>query len=319
MTADEPQPDEFASAQSEPLLTDAPFEAYRSVLRLLVGLALLGGDDLIAQLRQWETTHPPRPVTMGGEPEGESVGALARRALIGMVFETADSARQTLAGAAGFSVSLTGALYSAFQPVANAFPFRPFTAPIRAATSWGVDRLLRYARRGGEEEQRSRAVAGEVTGVLIADVVNAVEDNPGVKALVDAQVGRLLPALVNDATIQALLVEQLGDWIGGLATRPESLDPLVQQVGDRYIAYLKEHPDDVQNLVQGQAVGMATEFRDSVRTATVTGDTLLETLARRALRRAPRQDLPPPPPEVQRYAVDGRRPEVLPQPREDAE
>jgi len=80
----------------------------------------------------------------------------------------------------------------------------------------------------------------------------------------------------------------------------------VQEVGDRYIAYLNEHPDDVQNLVQGQAIGMATEVRDDVRTVTVTGDTFLETLVRALLRRTPREDLPPPPPEVQHQAVPGR-------------
>ncbi len=94
--------------------------------------------------------------------------------------------------------------------------------------------------------------------------------------------------------------------VAGLATRAETLDPLVREVGDRYIAYLNEHPDDVQNLVQGQAVGMATEVRDDVRTLTVTGDTFLETLARALLRRTPREDLPPPPPEVRRKAMPGR-------------
>jgi hypothetical protein len=81
----------------------------------------------------------------------------------------------------------------------------------------------------------------------------------------------------------------------------------VRQVGDRYIAYLNEHPDDVQNLVQGQAAGMATEVRDDVRTLTVTGDTFLETLARSLFRRTPRENLPPPPPEVRRRAMHVQR------------
>jgi hypothetical protein len=124
-------------------------------------------------------------------------------------------------------------------------------------------------------------MAGEVAGLLIEDLVRYVADNPGVMALIDTQVA-------------------------GLATRAEILDPLVQEVGDRYIAYLNEHPDDVQNLVQGQAAGMAADVRDDVRTITVTGDTFLETLARALFRRTPREDLPPPPPEVQHQAVPGR-------------
>ncbi len=255
------------------------FDAYRSVVRLLVGLALMGGDSLIGRLREWETTHP-----LGGaaEAEAELDGDLARRALIGMAFETAEMVRQAALGAAGLSVSVAGAMWSALRPITGSFLFRPLWIPVRSVATRGETSFVRYTRIGRSEEQRSRKMADEVTGLLIEDIVRFVRDNPGVRALIDTQVA-------------------------GLATRAEILDPLVQEVGDRYIAYLNEHPDDVQNLVQGQAVGMAAEVRDDVRTVTVTGDTFLETLARGLFRRTPREDLPPPPPEVRRRALQVQR------------
>jgi hypothetical protein len=254
------------------------FDAYRSVVRLLVGLALVGGDGLIGRLREWETAHP-----LGGsaQAEAELDGDLARHALIGMAFETAETVRQAALGAAGLSVSVAGAMWSALRPITGSFLFRPFRTPVRSVATRGEARFMHYTRIGRSEEAHSRKMADEVTGLLIEDIVRFVRDNPGVKALIDTQVA-------------------------GLATRAEILDPLVQEVGDRYIAYLNEHPDDVQNLVQGQAAGMAAEVRDDVRTVTVTGDTFLETLARALLRRTPREDLPPPPPEVQHQAVPGR-------------
>ena len=254
------------------------FDAYRSAVRLLVGLVLVGGDGLVGRLREWETAHP-----LGGsaQAEAEPDGDLARRALIGMAFETAETVRQAALGAAGLSVSVAGAMWSVLRPITGSALFRPFWSPVRSMASRSEARFGRYYRVGRSEEQRSRKMADEVTGLLIEDIVRYVADNPGVKALIDTQVA-------------------------GLATHPDTLDPLVQAVGDRYIAYLNEHPDDVQNLVQGQAVGMATEVRDDVRTVTVTGDTFLETLARALLRRTPRADLPPPPPEVQHQAVPGR-------------
>jgi hypothetical protein len=296
-----PGPDAPAQPETQPpSLQPEPvtFEAYRSILRLLIGLALAGSDDLLARLREWETGHAPGPA---GEPEPG--GNQARRALIGLAFETADTVKQVVSAASQRSASFAGSLRATLRPVADSFLFRPLHAPVQAIVRRGEDRFERYVRTGRAEEPRSRKLAGEVTGLLMEDVVGYAGENPGVKALVDAQVERLLPALVADATIQALLVEQLGTWIGGLATRPESLDPLVREVGDRYIAYLNEHPDDVQNLVQGQAVGMAAEVRDNVRTITVTGDSSLEAAVRAILRRKPRQDLPPPPPEVQRWAT----------------
>jgi hypothetical protein len=254
------------------------FDAYHSVVRLLVGLALVGGDGLVGRLREWETAHP---LGESAQAEAELDGDLARHALIGMAFETAETVRQAALGAAGLSMSVAGAMWSALRPITGSFLFRPFWTPVRSVATRGEARFVRYTRIGRSEEQRSRKMAGEVTALLIEDIVRFVADNPGVKALIDTQVA-------------------------GLATRANTLDPLVQAVGDRYIAYLNEHPDDVQNLVQGQAVGMATEVRDDVRTVTVTGDTFLETLARALLRRTPREDLPPPPPEVQHQAVPGR-------------
>jgi hypothetical protein len=254
------------------------FDAYRSVIRLLVGLALVGGDGLIGRLREWEAA---RQLGWSTQAEAELDGDSARRALIGMAFETAEMVRQAALGAAGLSVSVAGAMWSALRPITGSFLFRPLWSPVRSVATRGEARFVRCTRIGRSEEQRSRKMADEVTGLLIEDIVRYVADNPGVKALIDTQVAEL-------------------------ATRPETLDPLVQEVGDRYIAYLNEHPDDVQNLVQGQAVGMATEVRDDVRTVTVTGDTFLETLARALLRRTPRENLPPPPPEVQHQAVPGR-------------
>jgi hypothetical protein len=284
-------------AESEPRsVASRPddFAAYRSVMRLLVGLALIGGDDLMSHLRGWENAHPPGSTEPDGPAQPESSGDLARRVLIGMLFEAAETAARVVTVSASLPASIAGALWSTIQPVADSSLFRPFWAPIRAIATRGENNFQRYTQTGRFEEQRSHHMAAEVTGLLIEDMVSYAGQNPGVKALVDAQVGSLLPTMVTDPTIQQLLVEQLGTWMAGLATRPETLDPLVREVGDRYIAYLNEHPDEVQNLVQGQAVGMAAEVRDNVRTVTVTGDTFLETVVRGVLRRAPREDLPPP-------------------------
>ncbi len=318
MTDAKTQPSGTEAENEQPARQPEPaeFDLYRSLIRLLVGFALAGGDELTQRLRGWEAANPPEPITLPGGPEAEPAGDQARHVLIGMVFDAAERTRQIAWGAAGLSASLVGALWSAARPVAGSVLLRPLWIPIRAVATRGEARLERWTRTGREEEQRSRRLTGEVTGLTIGDVVNYAGDNPSVQSLVDAQVDRLLPALVEDDAFQELLREQLGVWIAGLATRPETLEPLVREVGDRYIAYLNEHPGDVQTLVQGQAVGMAAEVRDNVRTVTVTGDTFLETLARALFRRTPRQELPPPPPEVQRQAEPGRYMDSLARPEE---
>jgi len=269
----QPDPGQDAAQQEA-----GTFDAYRSLVRLLVGLVLIGGDSLIGRLREWEATHqvdPPVEPAAGGD--GDSVLG----ALVGMTFDTAEMIRQAVSGAAGLSVTVAGAMWSAVRPVTQYWLFRPFWLPVRTIAARGEAKHERYARIGRSEEQRSRKLAGEVMDSLIEAIINYVGANPGVEALVDAQLARL-------------------------AAHPETLDLLVRGAGDRYIAYLNEHPENVQNLVQGQAAGMATEVRDDVRTLTVTGDTFLETVARALFRRAPREDLPPPPPEAQHQAIPGR-------------
>ena len=131
MTDEEVQPNEIEpeGEQLPPQPEPAGFDAYRSIVRLLIGLALAGGDELIGRLREWEAAHPPESTGLLGEPEIESAGDLARRALIGMAFGTAEAARQVAEGAASLPVSLAGAMWSAFRPVAGSFLFRPLWAP----------------------------------------------------------------------------------------------------------------------------------------------------------------------------------------------
>ena len=66
---------------------------------------------------------------------------------------------------------------------------------------------------------------------------------------------------------------------------------------DEVINQLAENPE-IRELVTTQSVGMAGEMVDGVRSRTVTADTLLERVARGLLNRPPREQLPPPTPEI---------------------
>ncbi|MBN1667813.1 MAG: hypothetical protein JW862_12020 [Anaerolineales bacterium] len=64
---------------------------------------------------------------------------------------------------------------------------------------------------------------------------------------------------------------------------------------------LTENPE-IRELVQTQGIGLAAEVVEEVRERTVSADTLVEGVVRSLLRRLPRRDLPPPPPEVRARA-----------------
>lgn len=67
------------------------------------------------------------------------------------------------------------------------------------------------------------------------------------------------------------------------------------------IEYLAENPE-VKELVQTQSTGLADEAVEEIRERAVSADNFVEGLVRYFLRRAPRQEIPPPPSEVRERA-----------------
>lgn len=216
----------------------------------------------------------------------------------------------------------------------------PLLAPLDAV---GVTRIVRQQVTSitatvetvvGDLESKGRTglLAGEgvttdVIGSMIDNVLAYLRQNPEVAALIDAQVERLLPVLgahpavrqlvrqqvhailpelVNDPLVQELIRAQAGQYIAYLQSTPDAVQPLIRQQGDIYIDYLNDHPTPVQTLVQGQSLSLAGQLRDEVRERTVTGDSLVDAIVRSVLRLKPRDELPPPPEDVQRRAESGR-------------
>ena len=132
--------------------------------------------------------------------------------------------------------------------------------------------------------------------------------HPAIEALVSAQVNTILGKLAQDPAVQALIQAQADAYIAYLRAHPEVMADLIREQGDTYIDYLNLHPDAVENLVQGQSVTLAGEVLDEVRERTVTIDSAFEMVLRTLLRRPPRDQLPPPAPQVQRRAEFGRLP-----------
>jgi hypothetical protein len=75
---------------------------------------------------------------------------------------------------------------------------------------------------------------------------------------------------------------------------------IIDTVGE-YIQYLADHPA-VEELVEEQSTGLATEVVEEVRERAVSLDTFLEGMARAMLRRTPRSGLPLPPAPVRMSA-----------------
>jgi hypothetical protein len=108
--------------------------------------------------------------------------------------------------------------------------------------------------------------------------------------------------LAQDAELLAFVQSVADRLLAEMGDDPR-LQALIKRQGDMYLHYLQvENSEQVQVLIQGQSVGLAGEMLNEVRGRTLTADNVLETVVRSLLRRPPRTELPPPPPEVRALA-----------------
>lgn len=271
-------------------------------------------------------------VRKGAEPEAhDSLLARAAHLTIGSALIASDLVDRGVAAA----LDVNRRVFDAAERVA-----RPVLAPLDAL---GVTSLVRQRVEtitttvelvvgGVEEKGRTGLLAGDgvasdVVGGVIDSVIAYLKQNPEVNQLIDAQIERLmpvlaespavqalvraqveaiLPQLIEDGAVQALIRTQAAQYLAYLLENPDQLQPLIRQQGDIYIDYLNEHPTEVQALVQGQSISLAGQMRDEMRERTVTGDSVVDAIVRSILRLKPREELPPPPAEVQRRAESGK-------------
>ncbi len=101
--------------------------------------------------------------------------------------------------------------------------------------------------------------------------------------------------------------EKVADWVElGRQQEPTSRKMArlaYLRIVDEFIDHLAEN-EELAELVQEQSVSLAAEAVDSMRSRTVSADTLAERVVRRMLRRPPRDELPPPSEEVRKAAEE---------------
>jgi hypothetical protein len=103
-------------------------------------------------------------------------------------------------------------------------------------------------------------------------------------------------------------------WIANGRSQSPASRALAREAVTHTIDDIIEHlaqNEEVRGLVQQQGVGLAADVVDGVRARTVTADDILEKIVRSFLKRPPREQLPPPPAEIQAQAEHLMRKEEL--------
>jgi hypothetical protein len=296
------------SADSAGTTQSVPIDPYRSVLRLLVGGSIDVADLLVQWLEQVESTQSE--LLADDDPvSGETVRQQALYVSVALLFASYETARRGIGRVAHASGRVAHFWLNAFSPAR------------KMLGSWVENHeadLDSWIRTGRVESRRSRGLARYVASSTVNQVLNYLNGNQVVDNLVTGVAGAYLQYLEqHPEAVDGLVQEVAGNYMAYLQEHPEQVEPLVRSQGDDYIGYLNTNPEKVQDLLAGQSTGIANELVEEVRERTVSADNVFEMIARSILRRTPREQLPEPPPDVQRRAERSSLPTDLKPPEVD--
>ncbi|NTU62574.1 MAG: hypothetical protein HGB05_04040 [Chloroflexi bacterium] len=182
-----------------PVTPIEPFDALRSTTRVLVGLALFGGDELLKILQMSERDFdalPPDPEELAERirtsPTGQHIPDDIRQALIGLAFELQDQVRiqtpRLLAAADQIISEVTRPAQGVFSriPIIGSLS-RSLGLPYDTLQKRGADRLQHWIAIGQREEARSRVLADQTLTQIVNDVIGYLADKPEVQKLITGQ------------------------------------------------------------------------------------------------------------------------------------
>ncbi|BCX02559.1 MAG: hypothetical protein KatS3mg053_0497 [Candidatus Roseilinea sp.] len=175
----------LAPAQPTPSLPET--DAVESLLRLVVGAAALGADELLKRLREWEAEVLYSPHHSAPLP-AETPAVRARYALIGLLFLASRAARDTAVDFANYSEKQANNAYNLLSGFARTPVIGILARPMKA----GVDALLRtrdrelerWIRIGRVEERDGRRIATMGIEELSREVVDAISKNDKLKTAI---------------------------------------------------------------------------------------------------------------------------------------
>jgi hypothetical protein len=176
-----------------------PFDALRSTTRLLVGLALVGGDELLKRLQMLERDFdalPRDPEEMAARirtsPTGQHIPDDIRHALIGLAFDLQDQVRVQTPRLLAAADQIISDVTRPAQSVLNHIPIigslsKSLGLQYDAMQRRGEDRLQRWIAIGQREEARSRVLADQTVTRIVDDVIDYLADKPEVQNLIMGQ------------------------------------------------------------------------------------------------------------------------------------
>jgi hypothetical protein len=167
-------------------------EALVTLMRLLVGGAVIGVDELQRRSRQWHAEISQTAAhKMVIAPFAELERNRQRHTLIGLLFETPEAMSRRLAQVGHASGAAAGLVGKVSAPIVNSRLVRPLKRRFDNLMSRGESTVERWAERGRAEEQASRVLAEqavtEIFDEVMAEVISQLAQKPEIRELLQQQ------------------------------------------------------------------------------------------------------------------------------------
>jgi hypothetical protein len=173
-----------------PVKMQANFDDLESVLRLLIGAGVLGGDELLRRLRQWEEHVLYEPQQSGQMPLEDEFTRL-RYAVIGLLFDGSKRAVKAANDVVNYGNRQSSAAYRTLDDLTRVPLIGLLASPVKRtvdnATRRRDDEVERLIRIGRVEERDGRKLAAVATDELISELLIRVGNDPEVSNIIQNQ------------------------------------------------------------------------------------------------------------------------------------
>lgn len=200
------------------------FKSLRIVMRLALGTAALGADEIGRRLKEQQERYD-KPVSKTANADNTTVNATAntsgvivrstviapdeteadrlRYALIGMVAQTPDLVANGISTAGRVSGKVTGAFSRVVRPVANSRLMKPVRERYESVAASGESMMDRWIEIGRTEEQAGRVMAQNVANKTVDELVDYIGQKPEVRDLIQQQSVGMFDEVLNAVQFRA--------------------------------------------------------------------------------------------------------------------
>ena len=204
------------------------FKSLRTVMRLAIGTAALGADEIGRRLKeQQEQYYNPAVKNTGADNENSNLNSNAnttsggpivrstvispdeteadrlRYALIGMMAQTPNVVADGISTAGRVSSKVTGLFGRIISPVANSRLMKPVRERYDSVAARGESMVDHWIEIGRAEEQAGRVMAQDMANKTVDELVDYIGQKPEVRELIQQQSVGMFDEILNAVQFRA--------------------------------------------------------------------------------------------------------------------